>query len=133
MSLTRFSVDHTTTEHDGTIIHCFFGQETVVAYVARDALNNYFNWPNPSGGEVQPSLGECHLVVDRNLSAFARIIREKYRRREYCKSHKLGPSEELIEITLEDIKSLGADLSDTVIDIARAFRRTGRNCFAKRL
>lgn len=80
---------------------------------------------------MQPSLWECHLVVDRNLSAFARIIREKYQRREYCKSHNLDLSEELIEITFDDIRRLGADLSDTVIDIARAFRRLGRNSFAK--
>jgi hypothetical protein len=121
--LTRFSVVHTANEHEGTIIHCFVGREMVLAYVAREVLVDYFNWPKPSRDEVQPTLMECHLVVDRNLAAFARIIQEKYRQREYCKLHKLDSSEELIEITLEDIQRSGANLSDTVINIARAFRR----------
>lgn len=131
--LTRFSVVHTPNEHQGTIIRCFVGHEIVIAYVPRDALDDYFNWPKPSRDEVRPPLWECHLVVDRNLSAFARIIQEKYRRREYCKFQKPGLSEELIEITLEDIHRSGANLSDTVIDIARAFCRMEGNSFTENL
>jgi len=131
--LTRFSVVHTPNEHQGTIIRCFVGHEIVIAYVPRDAPDDYFNWPKPSRDEVRPPLWECHLVVDRNLSAFARIIQEKYRRREYCKFQKPGLSEELIEITLEDIHRSGANLSDTVIDIARAFCRMEGNSFTENL
>ena len=131
--LTRFSVVHSQNEHNGTIIHCFGGHEIVIAYVPRDALDDYFNWPKPSRDKVRPSLWECHLVVDRNLSAFARIIQEKYRCREYCESLRFDPSEELIEITLEDIQRSGANLSDTVIDIARAFRRVGLSSLAENL
>jgi len=131
--LTRFSVVHTPNEHQGTIIRCFVGHEIVIAYVPRDALDDYFNWPKPSRDEVRPPLWECHLVVDRNLSAFARLIQQKYRCHEYCESLRLDRSEELIEITLDDIQRSGANLSDTVIDIARAFRRAGLSSVAENL
>ena len=39
--LTRFSVAHAQNEHNGTIIHCFVGHEIVVAYLPRDALDDY--------------------------------------------------------------------------------------------
>ena len=54
-----------------------------------------------------------------NVASIVNLISQAHRR--------------FIEITLEDIQSLGADLSDTVIDIARAFRRAGRNCFPRSL
>ena len=124
MPLTKFTVIHTANDPGGTIIRCFDRQKMVLAYIRREALDNYFRWPKPLRDEVRPSLEECHLVVDRNLAEFARMIQEKYRRRACCELKKLGgSSRKVIEITRKDVQRSGADLSDTVIDIARAVRR----------
>jgi len=53
------------------------------------------------------------------------MIQEKYRRRECGELKRLDSSRKVIEITPEDIRRSGANLSDTVIDIARAVRRAG--------
>ena len=122
MTLAEFVVLHAPHGHDGTIIHCFAGRELVLALVPREALGDHFHWPKPGRDERRPSLSECNLVVDRNLAAFEPIIQAKHQQGQYTKFHRAGSSLKMITVDRADLERSGAQLSDSVIDMARAVR-----------
>jgi hypothetical protein len=94
----------------------------MVALVTRTALADYFGWPKSGRDEVQPSIKECNLVVDRHLDAFQRIIERKYDDGECGILRRAGSSRPLVTVTLSDIHHSGAELTDSVIDMSRASR-----------
>lgn len=126
--LTSLSVVHADNDFDGTIIHGFDDRELVLAFVTRTALDDYFGWPwslpdqGPPAPKERPSLKECRLLVDRNLSALEPIIQEKYRRGEYSILNRYGSSRKFIEITYADIPRGKVELTDSVIRMSRAAR-----------
>ena len=122
MPLTELSVVHESGDFDGTIIHGFDGRELILAHVTRDALDDYFGWPWSLPDEKAPSLRERHLVVDRNLAAFEPIIQDKYRRGEFGMLDRAGSSLKLIEIRSSDIPRGSVELTDDVVQMARAAR-----------
>lgn len=122
MSLTGLTVVHAAADFDGTIIHGFDGGELVLTLVTTTALNDHFGWPWSLPDQKLPALGEYHLVVDRNLAALEPIIQDKYRRADYRILHRFGSSLKFIEITYADIPRGRLDLTDNVIQVARAAR-----------
>jgi hypothetical protein len=122
MTLTEFAVLHAHHDHGGTIIHSFAGRELVLALVPREALGDHFNWPKPGRDQCRPSLSECNLVVDRNLAAFEPIIQAKYQQGQYVMFHRAGSSLKMITVDHADLERSGVQLSDSVIDMARATR-----------
>ncbi|WOJ90816.1 hypothetical protein RZS28_05900 [Methylocapsa polymorpha] len=120
MPLTEFSVVYASSQEDGTIIHCFDGRELVLILVTCVALDDYFGWPWSLPDEKRPTLPERHLVVDRNLAAFEPIIQGKYQRGEYSILNRSGSSLKLIEVTGADIPRGRVQLTDSVIQTARA-------------
>ena len=85
---------------DDPLIHCQAGQQLVLAFVSRNALMDYF-----------------HIVVERNLDAFKRIIEGKYERDEWEAHNIQGQSYPRVLVTLEDMERCGEQLSAEVRDL----------------
>ena len=85
---------------DDALIRCQAGEQLVLAYVSHTALMNYFHIP----GDMQITLQQWSLVVDRNLEAFKRIIEGKFERDEWEMQEGLGQSYPRMLITLEDMQ-----------------------------
>ena len=85
------------------LIHCQGGEQLVLAYVSHTALMDYFRIP----GEMQITLQQWNLVVDRNLDAFKRIIEGKFERDEWEMQETLGRNHPRMLITLEDMQRSG--------------------------
>ena len=78
MRLSDFNVVHgrdDVSALDDPLVHCFDGKQVVLAYVARQALMDYFR----IAGNQAVTLRQWNLVVDRNLEAFKAIIEAKYK------------------------------------------------------
>ena len=107
MKLSMFSVVHergdTAPLLDDPLIRCQAGEQLVLAYVSRTALMNYFHIP----GDMQITLQQWSLVVDRNLEAFKRIIEGKFERDEWEVEKRLGQSYPRMLITLDDMQRSG--------------------------
>jgi len=88
---------------DDPLIRCQAGEQLVLAYVSRTALMNYFHIP----GDMQITLQQWSLVVDRNLEAFKRIIEGKFERDEWEMEERLGQSYPRMLITLDDMQRSG--------------------------
>lgn len=122
MTLTNFSVVHEQDEHDITLIHCFAGRELVLAKVPRETLILHFGWPKTGRDEIVPSFPERNLVVDRNLGTIEPIIQAKHDRGDFEMHNRFRSTLKLITLTHADLQQSGVQLTDTVIDMARAAR-----------
>jgi hypothetical protein len=67
---------------DDPLIHCYSGRQLVLAYVARNALMDWFHVP----GNVRITLAQWNLVVVSNLEAFKPIIEAKFANDEWERS-----------------------------------------------
>lgn len=122
MALNEFSVVHASGEYDGTLIHCFDGNELVLVLVTSTALDDYFGWPWSLPDQKRPSHSERHLVVDRNLAAFEPVIQAKYKKGEFTLLDRATSSLKTIWIGGSDIPRGHITLTDEVIQMARAAR-----------
>jgi hypothetical protein len=118
MSLSEFSVVHERSgggsNFDDSLIHCFDGKRLVLAFVARQALDDYFRVPDAQ----RRTLEQWNLVTERNRHAFARVISAKYERGERSVTFdSLGESFPLVLVTLQDMESSGEEFSDDVLNI----------------
>jgi hypothetical protein len=116
MTLTDFAVVHSRidgVEHtvDAPLIHCFDGKQRVLAFVSRNALEDYFSL------SVRPSMQDGNLLVDRNLDAISRIVAAKYERGERSVYTTFGQSYPRVDITLEDMKDSGEEFTAAVLNV----------------
>jgi hypothetical protein len=123
MALSDFQVVHERgaagPSFDDPLIHSFDGQQLVLAFVGRTALNDYFRVP----GSERRTLQQWNLVVESNLDAFAGIIAGKYesgRRSTYRSA--AGQSFPRVDVTLADMEEYGRKFSDDVLKLNASFQ-----------
>jgi hypothetical protein len=110
MSLTNFTVIHAQPDSHCVVVQAWDNHEMVLAFISREALEDHFHRSGVKGKAA-------NLLVDRNIEAFARIISAKYERGEHRPYARSGSTLRRIDITLEDIKTSGEELSDSVLDM----------------
>ncbi len=103
---------------DNPLIHCYAGKQLVLTYVAREALQDYFQVP----GDARITPEQWNLVVDRNLDAFKHIIEAKYERDDWQVHNAYGQSYPKLIVTLEDMKRNGEGFTIDVLSLDAAFR-----------
>lgn len=125
MKLSSFSVVHARGDAAATIddplVHCFAGNQIVLAYVSREALMDYFHIP----GERRITLKEWNLVVDRNLDAFKPIIESKFERDEWEIFNAYGQSYPKIVVTLKDMQESGQQFTISVLNLKSGWQDWG--------
>ena len=72
--------------------------------------------------EFVPSFAERNLVVDRNLGTIEPIIQAKCSRGDFEMHSRFRSTLKLITLNYADLQQSGVQLTDAVIDIARAAR-----------
>lgn len=110
MMLAGFTVIHAQPDSSSVVIQAWDGPEMVLAFVPREALEDYFHRSGVKGKAA-------NLVVDRNLEAIGRIVSTKYERGAHRPYATAGSTLRRIDITLDDIKASGETLSDSVLDM----------------
>jgi hypothetical protein len=85
---------------DNPLVHFYGGNQLVLAYVARQALMDYFHIP----GDRKINTDRWSRVVEENLELFGRLIVEKYERKDWDVHDSYGQNSPLILITLEDMQ-----------------------------
>jgi hypothetical protein len=122
MKLSNFNVVHACPEAavilDDPLVHCFAGNQIVLAYVSRQALMDYFQVP----GDKRITLAQWNLVVDRNIEALKPIIEDKFNRDEWDVYNAFKQSYPKVVLTLEDLRQSGEKLTIQVLDIDAGFR-----------
>jgi hypothetical protein len=122
MKLSNFNVVHARPEAavilDDPLVHCFAGDQIVLAYVSRRALMDYFQVP----GDRRITLAQWNLVVDRNIEALKPVIEGKFNRDEWDVHNAFKQSYPKIVLTLEDLRQSGEKLTIEVLDIDAGFR-----------
>jgi hypothetical protein len=121
MTLTSFAVVHAR-EGDAfgdPLVHCHAKKQLVLAYIAREALEDYFRIP----GDQHVTLAQWNLVVDRNLDAFAKIIAAKYERDDWSIHNAYGQSYPRMIVTLDDMNSSGETFTADVHKLKAGFQR----------
>jgi hypothetical protein len=106
MALSNFAVVRDTNASQlfgDPLIHCHDGAQLILAFVSRQALNDYFQVP----GDLRRALDEWNLIIERNLQAFTRIIMAKYERDDYQTHDAYGQTYPRLVITLKDIENNG--------------------------
>ena len=98
------------------LIHCWDGDQLVLAFVSREALDDYFR------SRSSLTIQQRNLLVDRNLDIFKRIIEKKYKNGQHSTYSRLGQDYKRIDIKLFDIERNGERLTDQVLDIASKTR-----------
>lgn len=123
MKLSDFNVVHARPEAavllDDPLIHCFAGNQIVLAYVFRQGLTDYFNIP----GDRRITLAQWNLVVDRNIEALKPIIEEKFNRDDWDVHNAFKQSYPKIVVTLEDLRRSDEKLTIGVLNLDAGFRR----------
>jgi hypothetical protein len=107
MVLSRYSVMH---ERDGAgdpLVHCYDGNQLVLAYISHKALKDKLLVP----GASDPTLSEWNSVVELNIDALSQIIADKYERGEWSIHKTYTQSYLRLHVTSEDIDRSGAQLS----------------------
>jgi hypothetical protein len=122
MKLSNFNVVHARPEAavilDDPLVHCFAGDQIVLAYVSRQALMDYFQVP----GDRRITLAQWNLVVDRNIEALKPVFEDKFNRDEWDVHNAFKQSYPKIVLTLEDLRQSGEKLTIEVLDIDAGFR-----------
>src|SRR5258708_5306047 len=103
MKLSNFNVVHARPEAavylDDPLVHCFAGDQVVLAYVSRQALMDYFQIP----GDRIITLAQWNLVVDRNLEALKPVIQQKFEHDEWDVHNAYKQSYPKIVLALADL------------------------------
>jgi hypothetical protein len=122
MQLSSFAVVHERGDApplmDHPLIHCFAGNQIVLAYVSRQALMDYFRVP----GNRRIFLKEWNLIVDRHLDGFKSIIQRKFECDDWDLYNAYGHSYPKIVVTLEDMQRSDYPFSMDVLDVRADFR-----------
>ncbi|MGA8077361.1 MAG: hypothetical protein WB868_08240 [Xanthobacteraceae bacterium] len=103
---------------DDPLIHCFDGNQIVLAYVGRQALDDYFRVP----GDQRRTLQQWNLVVQSNRAAFEEIIAAKYERGDRSTYNALGGSYPMVVVTLDDMQGSGEKFTDDVLKVKAEFK-----------
>jgi hypothetical protein len=93
-------------------------EQLVLAFVFRTAIADCFRTTN------RPTMRACNLIVDRNIEAFARIVRAKYERGEASVYQGFGQNFPRVDVTLEDMQRSGKTFTSDVVKAEAAFRWT---------
>jgi hypothetical protein len=124
MPLSHFTVVHerggAAAYVDDPLVHCFDGNQTVLAYVSRQALMDHFRVP----GDRRITLAQWNLVVDSNLDVFKRIIEAKYMRGDQGTYEAHGQTYPKVVVTLEDMERSGEAFTMEVLNAQAGFRTT---------
>src|SRR5262249_35428132 len=98
---------------DGVVlVHCFDGVQTVLVFVSREAVDDYFR-----RRDLTPPQRE--LLIDRNLDNLAPVISAKYERGEVSTyASPTGRGYPQIELMHADLEKTPEKLTDNVLDIA---------------
>jgi hypothetical protein len=104
MSLTNFGVEDRQEQIDGSVlIYAYDGRERVVAFVEREALEDYagkyFNRPHLTYRQRV-----FLLRSDNNLAAVASVIAEKYAHGKTSPHHGFGSTLKRVDIDLADLE-----------------------------
>lgn len=118
VTLSNFAVVHERgsgggSNFDNPLIHCFDGKQLVLAFVTRQALDDYFRVP---GGQPR-TLQQWNLVVHSNRAAFEKIIAAKYGRGERSTYDAYGQSYPRVDVILEDMQGSGEKFTDDVLKL----------------
>ena len=117
MSLSSFAVVHERGDAapmlDDPLVHCLAEKQTVLAYISRQALMDYFQFP----GERRLMLKDWNLVVDRHLEGFRPIIESKFENDDWEIFNSFGHSYPKIVVTLEDMRRSGYPFTIDVLDL----------------
>jgi len=104
---------------DDPLIHCFAGNQIVLAYVSRQALMDYFR----IAGDRKIPLKDWNLVVDRHIEGFKPIIQGKFERDEWGVFSSYGQNYPKILVTLRDMESSGYPFTLDVLDLKGGWLR----------
>lgn len=123
MTLSNFAVVHERGDDGGSnfhdpLIHCFDGKQLVLAFVGRQALDDYFEVP----GDQRRTLKQWNLVVENNRAAFEKIITTKYDRGDRSTYDAYGQSYPRVDVTLEDMRRSGETFGDDVLGLKAEFQ-----------
>lgn len=123
MTLSNFAVVHERgsgggSNFDDPLIHCFDGDQLVLAFIGRQALADYFRVP----GDQRRTLQQWNLVAESNRAAFEKIIAAKYERGERSTYDAYGQSYPLVVVTLEDMQGSGETFTDDVLKLKAEFQ-----------
>jgi hypothetical protein len=123
MTLSNFAVVHERGSGGGSnfndpLIHCFDGNQLVLAFIARQALDDYFRVP----GDQRRTLQQWNLVAESNRATFEKIIAAKYERGERSTYDAYGQSYSLVVVTLEDMQGSGEAFTDDVLKLKAEFQ-----------
>jgi hypothetical protein len=99
------------------LIQCFDGKELVMAFIAREALGDYFGVPSQ-----RRTLQQWNLVAESNRAAFEKIIATKYERGERSTCDTNGQSYPRVDVTLEDMRRSGETFTDDVLMLRAEFK-----------
>ena len=117
--LSNFSVVHVRSSvTDDPLVHAHADAQLVLAYIAREALDDYFRVP---GGQPR-TIQQWNLVVEANLARFAKIISEKYENDEWAVHNAYGQSYPRITVTLHDMQRSGEQFTDDVLNLRAGFQ-----------
>jgi hypothetical protein len=114
MALQNVQVIHAQPDSDYVVLNAMHGRRMVLAFIEVIHLDDHFRRRHMSGREA-------NIVVDRNIEAFARIMSAKYERGEYRPYSRFGSTLPRVDITLDDIKTSGEELTDSVLDMQAAW------------
>jgi hypothetical protein len=121
LSLSDFTVVHQRGEggsnFDYPLIHCFDGKQIVLAFISRQALDDYFRVP----GDQRRTLQQWNLVAESNRPAFEKVIAAKYERGDRSTYEAYGHSYPSILVTLEDMERSGEKFTDDVLSLKAKF------------
>jgi hypothetical protein len=104
---------------DDPLVHCYAGKQIVLAYISRQALEDYFRIP----GDVRITLAQWNMVVDRNLEAFKRIIEAKFARDDWALHNAQGQTYPKLLVTLEDMQRSSEKFTIEVLKLKGGFWR----------
>lgn len=122
MTLSNFAVVHERgkdggSNFDAPLIHCFDGRQLVLAFIGREALDDYFRVP----GDQPRTLQQWNLVAESNRAAFEKIITTKYERGDRSTHDAYGQSYPRVDVTLEDMQRSGEKFTDDVLKLKAEF------------
>ena len=103
--LKNFSVIHAQPDSDAVVVHCWQGDQKILAFIRTLHLDDYFSFEKHLPGK------DANLLVDRNLNAFIRIISAKFERGEHRPYSRFGSTLPRVDITLGDIETSGETLT----------------------
>jgi hypothetical protein len=122
MTLEGFQVIQDDHGLDGVAVHCWEGQRLVLALITRQAIDDTFDQLRPHEEDRRRiTKQQGNLLVDANISAFARIICAKTGTGDYTMVARGGYERPVVMITFDDVQRSGEKFSAGVLAIADRF------------